>query len=108
MKKLCALLLAVLTVSAAFCIAAPAYAAKKPKIKVKLKLKNTDEGILISWNKVKAKNIKLQRRTAKEKYKTIKKIKNKTESTKKSRRARSIATGSTAKRNSPSKKALSA
>lgn len=79
MKKLCALLLAVLTVSAAFCIAAPAYAAKKPKIKVKLKLKNTDEGILISWNKVKAKNIKLQRGTAKEKYKTIKKIKNKTE-----------------------------
>ena len=74
MKKLTAVILSIILVISSAVIAVSAKTAAKPKVK----LKNVEKGIELSFSNIGKKKVKIQRKTAKEKFKTIKKVSKKT------------------------------
>ena len=74
MKRLTAVILSIILIISSAVIAVNGKTAVKPKVKVK----NVEKGIELSFSNIGKKKIKIQRKTAKEKFKTIKKLSKKT------------------------------
>lgn len=74
MKRLTAVILSIILIISSAVIAVNGKIAVKPKVKVK----NVEKGIELSFSNIGKKKIKIQRKTAKEKFKTIKKLSKKT------------------------------
>ena len=70
MKRLTAVILSIILIISSAVIAVNGKTAVKPKVKVK----NVEKGIELSFSNIGKKKIKIQRKTAKEKFKTIKKL----------------------------------
>lgn len=73
MKRITSIILTLIISAGIFGVIPSVSAVTVPKLTVK----NTSKGIELKWKKLKSKKIKIQRKTGKEKYKTIKTISNK-------------------------------